>query len=124
MRMVDSKIYTNSNIKDCIDLFAPVKCEEVSNYTDVDTRYEIFDATLGTYFIWRFHCPNFREREVKMNYTSELACGKTYVSCRVTHSPTLGKYNAHLVIFTWKMFILTDLIDIYIYTLESISSQI
>ena len=33
MRMVDSKIYTNSNIKDCIDLFAPVKCEEISYQT-------------------------------------------------------------------------------------------
>ena len=41
---------------------------------------------------------------------------------RVTHSATLGKYNAHLVIFMWKMSILTNLT--YIYVLESISSQI
>ena len=40
----------------------------------------------------------------------------------VTHSPTLGKNNAPLLLFTWKMFLLTDLTNIYV--LESISSQI
>ena len=40
---------------------------------------------------------------------------------QVTHSPTLGK-TCHLLIFMWKIFIWTDLIDIFL--LESISSQI
>ena len=39
----------------------------------------------------------------------------------VTHSPTLGKHNAPSVIYM-EMFILTDLINIYV--LESISSRI
>ena len=38
----------------------------------------------------------------------------------VTHSPTLGKYNAHHVISTWKMSIFIDLADSYV--LQSISS--
>ena len=39
------------------------------------------------------------------------------------HPPTLGKkYNAHLLVFMWKMIILTDLIDVYIP--HSISSRI
>ena len=46
----------------------------------------------------------------------------TRVSHRVTHSPTFGKNNAHLVIFVWKMSILKDLTDRY--GLESISSRI
>ena len=42
-------------------------------------------------------------------------------SRRVTHSPTLGKYNVNLLIFSWKMFILTIFSDMYV--LESIFSQ-
>ena len=39
----------------------------------------------------------------------------------VTHSTTLGKHNAPLLLFTWKMFILTYLTNIYV--LESFSSR-
>ena len=47
--------------------------------------------------------------------------GKRY-SRWVTHSPTLDKHNAPPVLFTRKMFILTDSTNIYV--LESISSRI
>ena len=37
-----------------------------------------------------------------------------------TIRPPWQKYNAHLLVFMWKMFILTDLTDVYV--LESIFS--
>ena len=54
---------------------------------------------------------------------SSVAVSFVIMTCWVTHSPTLGKkYDAYLVIFTWKMSIFTDLTDEIV--LDNVSSQI